>query len=150
MEEMVNVIALKAFPNGGVIQRPGPARVPASKVTRLVEKKIIAPPDGRQASGETKDGGAQRVEGAIARISGSLSVERVSGESTADFLERLADKVESQPPDSDLPEDFPMRELLAESGYASIEAVKAASDEDLLAIDGIGDARLKDIRKASK
>jgi hypothetical protein len=47
-----------------------------------------------------------------------------------------------------LAEGFPHRELL--TNYKTPDALRAASDEELLAIDGIGDARLKEIRQALK
>jgi hypothetical protein len=49
-----------------------------------------------------------------------------------------------------LPADFPYGEILAGSRFATLSAIRAASDEELLAVDGIGEARLKEIRKAAK
>lgn len=58
-------------------------------------------------------------------------------------------KAEAQKPVSDaLPEDFPHRDLLTK--YKTADALRAASDDELLDIDGIGDARLKEIRAALK
>lgn len=50
----------------------------------------------------------------------------------------------------ELPADFPHRELLASGGVTTRAQVAEASDEKLLAIDGIAEGRLKDIRKAEK
>lgn len=47
-----------------------------------------------------------------------------------------------------LAEDFPYRDLLVGAGFKSAQSVRDASDEQLMAIDGIGEARLKEIRKA--
>lgn len=38
-------------------------------------------------------------------------------------------------------------QLLADNGYDTLESVRAASDEDLLAIKGIGDGKLAEIRE---
>lgn len=41
---------------------------------------------------------------------------------------------------------FPGADALAAGGFDSREKIRAASDEDLLALDGIGEATLKKIR----
>lgn len=46
----------------------------------------------------------------------------------------------------ELPDGFPVKDLLVEAGYDTKSKVNEALDEDLLAIDGIGDSRLLDIR----
>lgn len=46
----------------------------------------------------------------------------------------------------DLPADFPHREALTQAGYGALLLVRMASDDELLAIEGIGKAKLKDIR----
>ena len=65
----------------------------------------------------------------------------------ADILEDLASGAS---PSSDYPSD-PVDEstvqLLADNGYDTLESVREASDEDLLAIKGIGDAKLAEIRE---
>lgn len=48
----------------------------------------------------------------------------------------------------DLPDDFPARELLTGAGFTTLDAVRSASDEALLEINGIGDKRLQEIREA--
>jgi len=53
-------------------------------------------------------------------------------------------------PTSDLPEDFPERDLILGTQFKSLDALNAASDDDLLAVDGIGPAKLKAIRAALK
>lgn len=50
------------------------------------------------------------------------------------------------PLQSDLPEDFPKRKELLAGGYTNIEQIEDASDEDLLAVDGIGSKSVTDIR----
>lgn len=47
-----------------------------------------------------------------------------------------------------LPEEFPSANALIAGGITTKEAVRAASDEDLLKISGIGQAALKKIRDA--
>lgn len=51
--------------------------------------------------------------------------------------------------DTDLvPEDFPGREDLAKAGITTLSSVRGASDDELLALDGIGEATVKKIRAA--
>lgn len=50
--------------------------------------------------------------------------------------------------DGALPEDFPGRDDLAAGGLTTLAAVRAASDEDLEAMEGIGPATVKKIRGA--
>lgn len=56
--------------------------------------------------------------------------------------------VELEPVD-DLPEGFPQREALTAAGFGALLLVTKASDEELLAIDGIGKATLEKIRAAT-
>ena len=49
-------------------------------------------------------------------------------------------------PAASLPEDFPERDLILGTPFTTLEAISAASDEELLAVDGIGPAKLKAIR----
>lgn len=58
-----------------------------------------------------------------------------------------ADEPNEAPASPDPLSDFP--ELRA-AGYDSVELVRAASDEDLRAVKGIGDATLKRIREATR
>ena len=53
---------------------------------------------------------------------------------------------EAQP--TPLPDGFPERELLIGTAFKTLEALKAASDEELLAVGGIGPTKLKAIRAA--
>jgi predicted flap endonuclease-1-like 5' DNA nuclease len=46
--------------------------------------------------------------------------------------------------------EIPYADLLAAEGYKTPEQIRAASDEDLLEVDGIGPARLAEIRAATK
>lgn len=60
-------------------------------------------------------------------------------------------KAVSGPEDADdLPEDFPERDLILGTQWTTVSALNAASDEELLAVDGIGPAKLKAIRTALK
>ena len=58
------------------------------------------------------------------------------------------DADDSSPDGDALPEDFPAREKLIAAGYDTAAAVEEASDEDLLAIDHLGDQTLGKIRDA--
>ena len=51
---------------------------------------------------------------------------------------------------TDLPSDFPERDLIVGSEFRTLEALKNATDQELLDIDGIGPAKLKAIRAALK
>jgi len=90
--ETMKVTVVKPFFLGGKNIKPGTAEVPADKVARLVKLGKIVAPDGEASAVSVAD---DRMESALARISGSLSVERQSGESVADFIERVADQVDA-------------------------------------------------------
>lgn len=47
-----------------------------------------------------------------------------------------------------LPNGFPARMLLVKGGYTITDQVREASDEDLIKLEGVGEATVKDIRKA--
>ena len=47
-----------------------------------------------------------------------------------------------------LPAGFPEKLLLEQTGYASLESVRDATDEELLVLVGIGEEKLSDIRSA--
>jgi hypothetical protein len=49
-----------------------------------------------------------------------------------------------------LPDDFPERDLILGTQWKTVEALKAATDDDLLAVEGIGPAKLRAIRAALK
>ena len=74
------------------------------------------------------------------------------GDATVDKLYEAfgLNEVEPDQEDSPLPSavlDGDTYALLSESGYDTHEAIVEAPDEDLLAIKGIGDAKLREIRK---
>ena len=48
-----------------------------------------------------------------------------------------------------LPNDFPEKALLEKEGFDSVESVREASDDELLAIEGIAEGRLAKIREAA-
>lgn len=52
------------------------------------------------------------------------------------------------PEGTPLPDDFPARALLVEAGYTTLERVREATDEELLAIRGVGRRLLERIRDA--
>lgn len=56
--------------------------------------------------------------------------------------------VSSEPFEPEFNEDFPSFKVLYAAGIDSLDAVRSATDEQLLALDGIGDASLKKIREA--
>jgi hypothetical protein len=47
-----------------------------------------------------------------------------------------------------LPEDFPGRDLLVAAGYGTVEAVAASTDDELVALKGIGKGTVAKIREA--
>jgi hypothetical protein len=47
-----------------------------------------------------------------------------------------------------LPADFPHREILVDNGYSSLTVVAEASDAELIAVKGVVEARLREIRDA--
>lgn len=77
-------------------------------------------------------------------------VKIIGGRAYGPGAELPGGKAEARPRADSIPEDFPYAALLSGGGYKTAEALRAASDEDLLAIDGIGEARLKEIRQALK
>ena len=81
----------------------------------------------------TQPGGRYLVGGKLVDANGKALKEQPAAETTGD-----------------LPEDFPGRDELVAGGFSTLGAVKAASDEDLDAVPGIGPATLKEIRAAQK
>jgi hypothetical protein len=65
---------------------------------------------------------------------------------TGDF--ELADPA-NPPVIATFPDDYPNAEELKTAGLLSVADVERATDDDLLAIDGIGKASLKNIRKVT-
>lgn len=55
-------------------------------------------------------------------------------------------RIETDGEGNDVERPMPYAGLLADAGYAGYEAVRDASDDELLAIEGIGPARLAEIR----
>lgn len=49
--------------------------------------------------------------------------------------------------DEALPANFPMADVLTEEGFTNMVEVAEASDEELMAIPGIGESRLQEIRQ---
>ena len=87
---------------------------------------------------ELEDLRARRMPAAV----GSM-LER---EIMADILEGLAERQAALKDPGD-PLDESTVQTLTDAGYDSLEAVREASDEDLLAINGIGPAKLQEIRE---
>lgn len=71
-------------------------------------------------------------------------------EAFAAIIEEIAAKIEGQQQaigeNADLPADLPGRAALIRAGYVSPETVKALTEADLIAIDGIGATKAKAIR----
>lgn len=58
-----------------------------------------------------------------------------------------------EPPPSDetpLPEDFPNRDLFADAGYDTVEAIDEATIDELTGINGVGPARAKKAKERAK
>jgi hypothetical protein len=72
----------------------------------------------------------------------------VRASASGDADDSSPDADDSNSDGGDLPEDFPAREKLVAAGYDTAAAVEEASDEDLLAIDHLGDQTLGKIRDA--
>lgn len=62
---------------------------------------------------------------------------------------RRGEGAQAPPPaETPLPEGFPGRSLLVGAGYATLESLRSATDEELLAIRGVGRKLLEQIRHA--
>lgn len=154
----VKVTVLKSFPFDGRIVEPGPAEVSAKMVERLVEKGLIAKPDGEPI--KAADGA--RVEAAAARIAVALSVTREDGESLSEHVERLADAAEAKVGEAvtpaagkltlkgELPEQFPGFAALKAGGITTFEQLlEIKTKDDLIGIKGVGDKTAADITEAT-
>ena len=63
--------------------------------------------------------------------------------------ERVEAENSFQPPVATLlPDDFPARDILTAAGFDSLEAIASATDDELLAVKGIGKATVRQIREA--
>ena len=87
--------------------------------------------------------------GADGRVAVGEAVE-LTEEEAAGHLDKLmlAGAERKTAPPSDPFDSFPHAELLRAAGFTSAAAVSDASDEELLAIEGIGKKSLADIRAA--
>ena len=147
----VKVKAVKAFPLGGNVVRPGDeVEVPAEKVANLVDRGFVE--STGQAAESNASGDGARLDAALARLGGGLSVERRRGEGAAEYAERVADAVKSRPGSAAdvLPEGFPFRDKLRAGGVTRLSQLVAMSDEQLTRVPGIGPEQVKEIRAAAK
>lgn len=78
---------------------------------------------------ETVEGGRYLVGGELVDANGKP----VKGASGGDGAQDAGD-------------DYPSADILRAGGFKDWQAVQGASDDDLLAVDGIGPSRLKEIR----
>lgn len=74
--------------------------------------------------------------------------ERLQGAGAPELPREGAPTPEGPAEGTPLPEDFPARSLLLAHGYATLEAVRDASDDALLGIKGIRKKLLEEIRHA--
>jgi hypothetical protein len=87
----------------------------------------------------------------ISNAAHAVGLAYVKGE-VADLKEELAKQVIEDGyalevrVESDLPKDFPKRDLLIESGLTRLEDVQKASDKDLEALKGVGEKTVEEIR----
>lgn len=94
---------------------------------------------------ETREGGVYLVRGKWVDAEGKETDEPRA----SDAEKAKPEPVKAETKDADgnkVSVPMPYASLLEEAGYGSPEAVRKASDEDLLAIEGIGPTRLAEIR----
>jgi DNA-directed RNA polymerase alpha subunit len=87
-----------------------------------------------------------RLKGAGQPARDARYAQTAQNEVIADIAEHLAEKYASVPAGG---LDKDVTELLAEAGYDGPEAIRKAPDEELLAIKGIGSAKLQEIRETT-
>lgn len=91
----------------------------------------------------TQPGGAYKVGDRIVDADGK-ETKKLSEKAA----ERAAANASTEP--TELPEDFPSRDKLVAAGLTTTQAVSAKSDDELVALEGIGEASVKKIRAALK
>lgn len=109
------------------------------------EQPLLLPKDSGTPTTEATP--EEQAEQAASFISGTFSVARSSEESALDFLDRVVVR-DSEASDEDEAEalDADIEELLR-TRFDGPDAVQAASDKDILAINGIGPKSLPKIRR---
>lgn len=82
----------------------------------------------------------------------ALNLPRYEGKATAAPKAEPKAEVKAAPVSSEtpLPADFPMHSALIGAGFKTLESLKAATDEQLEAVDGIGSKTVERIREALK
>lgn len=127
----------------GVFQFLDGARSPTLRFEELVEGEILPPASSPAPEGQDNGGGEEGP--------GSESLTNGEGEELHDLVP-VADKVETAPVVVPAPAglglksvDAPLQAALAAAGLGTVEALKAATAADLVAIRGIGKARAEAI-----
>lgn len=117
----------------------------ADKSTGFFDRETGAQVVGKgQLTVDTKARMGQRTLRTI-RAGGLIEVNRKSKSEPSD-----SDSEGGSAADSDIPQDFPSREHLIAGGFDSLDKVSAASDEELVALKGIGKKAVEHIREALK
>ena len=135
MERLIEVTLKWSIGYDGKSYGPGTVKVPvglAKQIGQYDPDKVETPPEPAEVAALKKQ------------------VEDLQGQLSAKDAEITALKDGEGTP---LPEPFvnaTVRELLLNAGYSTLEKVQAASDEHLLALDGVAEGRLAEIRAASK
>jgi hypothetical protein len=116
--------------------------VPADDLHRLMDRGVLG---GKEWTGTLEGKASTKTvdnpRGDIRPLPG----ERAGG---VNPITSVMNPPAGQPQGTPLPEDFPHRELLMAAGYNTIEKLSETSDEDVLAIKGIGQKALDDINAA--
>lgn len=101
----------------------------------------------KQLAGENNDKIKELENLRLHNVPPTIMGATLEREVMADVLEDLAGGASRASQYPKEPVDESTVQLLSDAGYDTLEKVREASDEDLLAIKGIGDAKLAEIRE---
>jgi DNA uptake protein ComE-like DNA-binding protein len=142
-EEKVTIHLRNSVGKGGVYYGPGVCEVPYSFAESVAATQGRAVADLEEDAALVKQG--VDLEAPQPRVRNRAAAPSAAATDTGDAG---GDKGGDDGDDDALPEDFPARAALEESGYATLTDVRQASDEELLDINGIGKVLLQRIREA--
>lgn len=107
--------------------------------------------DGRAYRADNKDDAKALLENADAKTLSSLKERKLI---TGDVKKAAKANAQTQTSENnggdELPAGFPARMQLIKAGFDTTDKVAAAGDEELAAIEGVGDATVAKIREAVK